>query len=196
MMKYYHGSVTQGLTELQPRLPIGAHLQEPRVYLTSSRQLALHYIWDTNRFGVKMPMLDIREDGVLVFQEMFSGALEYFYKGVSGYIYHCEGEYPESTDNGVPTCVTSREAVPVTDCEYIDDVYEHILGYEKQGKFVYEHYEDLPQWRIDVIRGHIIRFIQRNDLVNDTAHMSRRFIREKFPQYWAEAEVLQRFHLL
>ena len=144
-MKYYHGSIVQGLTELQPHLPVGAHLQEPRVYLTSSRQLALHYIWDTNRLGVKMPMVDIRKDGVLVFQEMFSGALEYFYKGVSGYIYHCEGEYAPTPDSGVPTCATASAAVPITDCEYIDDVYEHILHYEKQGKFIYEHYEDLPQ---------------------------------------------------
>ena len=195
-MKYYHGSTVQGLTELQPHLPVGAHLQEPRVYLTSSRQLALHYIWDTNRLGVKMPMVDIRKDGVLVFQEMFSGALEYFYKGVSGYIYHCEGKYAPTPDSGVPTCATASIAVPITDCEYIDDVYEHIRDYEKHGKFIYEHYEDLPQWRIDVIRGHITRFIKRNNLIEDTAHPSRNFIREKFPQYWAEAEVLHKHNLL
>lgn len=193
-MRYYHGSTMKGLTELRPHLPIGAHLQEPRVYLTTSRQLALHYIWDTQRLGVRMPMLDIRSDGTLVFQEMFSGALEYFYKGVSGYIYHCEGDY--QADPTVPTSVTTDAVVPVVDCEYIDDVYEHILRYEKQGKFIYEHYEDLPQWRIDVIRGHIIRFIKRNNLVAEKNHPSRKFITEKFPQYWAEAQVLHNHNLL
>lgn len=193
-MRYYHGSTMKGLTELHPHLPFGAHLQEPRVYLTTSRQLALHYIWDTQRLGMKMPMLDIRSDGTLVFQEMFSGALEYFYKNVSGYIYHCEGDYP--ADPIVPTSVTADTAVTVIDCEYVDDVYEHILRYEKQGKFVYEHYEDLPQWRIDIIRGHIIRFIKRNDLIVDKNHPSRKFIMEKFSQYWAEAEVLQGHNLL
>ena len=193
-MKYYHGSIIKGLTELQPHLPIGAHSQQPYVYLTTSKQLALHYIWDIQRIGVKMPMLDIREDGTLVFQEMFSGALEYFYKGVSGYIYHCEGNYP--ADARVPTSVISDAAVPVIDCEYIDDVYTHILQYEKQGKFIYEHYEDLPQWRLDIIRGHVIRFIKRNDLVADNSHPSRRFITEKFPQIWAEAQVLNDYNLL
>ena len=193
-MKYYHGSTIGGLTELQPHLPVGAHLQQPRVYLTTSKQLALHYIWDTRRFGVKMPMLKIQEDGPLIFQEMFSGALEYFYKGVSGYIYHCEGDYP--ADATVPTSVTADAAVPVVDCEFIDDVYQHILEYEKQGKFIYEHYEDLPQWRIDVIRGHIIRFIKRNDLIAAHDHSSRKFIAEKFPQIWAEAEVLKEHGLL
>ena len=70
-MKFYHGSMIKGLKELRPHLPVGAHIQEPLVYLTSSRQLALHYIWDTERLGVKMPMIHIREDGVFVFQEMF-----------------------------------------------------------------------------------------------------------------------------
>ena len=116
-MKYYHGSTVKGLTELQPHLSVGAHLQEAKVYLTTSRQLAAHYIWDIQRLGIRMPMLDIRKDGTLVFQEMFSGALEYFYKGVSGYIYHCEGDY--TPDPVVPTSYTSDKAVPVTGCEYI-----------------------------------------------------------------------------
>ena len=122
-MKFYHGSMIKGLTQLQPHLPVGAHSQKPLVYLTTSRQLALHYIWDTERLGVKMPMLDIRKDGTFVFQEMFSGALEYFYKGVSGYIYHCEGDYPITTDSGVPTCAVSDTAVSITECEYIEDMH-------------------------------------------------------------------------
>jgi len=61
--------------------------------MTSSKQLAAHYIWPTEKYEIKSPMLDIRPDGTLVFQEMFSGALEYFYKGLSGWIYHCEGDY-------------------------------------------------------------------------------------------------------
>lgn len=142
-MKYYHGSTTIGLKELQPRISVGARLQEPRVYLTTSRQLALHYIWDTQRLGMKMPMLDIRTDGTLVFQEVFSGALAYFYQGVSGCIYHCEGEF--QTDQTISTSVVTNAIVPIVDYEYIDDVYEHILRYEEKGKFIYEHYEDLPQ---------------------------------------------------
>lgn len=195
-MKYYHGSTTKGLTELHPRLSFDCHLQEPLVYLTTSRQLALHYIWDAQRLGTKMPMLDIRKDGTLVFQEMFSGALAYFYKGVSGYLYHCEGDYAAAPDNSVPTCAISRTAVPVTDYEYIDDVYEHIIRYTDRGKFIYEHYEEFPQWRIDIIRGHITRFIKRNDLLNNITHPSRNFIQEKFPHYWAEAEVLNQHNLL
>lgn len=195
-MEYFHGSVVQGLSELKPHASPFSNLKEPVVYLTTSRQLALHYVWDEKRIGVKMPMLDIRKDGTLVFQEMFSGALAYFYKGVSGCIYRCLGDYEINSDVGVHTCATSRTSVPVTDFEYVEDVYERILSYGEKGTFLYERYEDLPQWRLDVIRGHIIRFIKRNDLVNDTAHPSRGFIREKFPQYWKEAQVLSKHGLL
>lgn len=195
-MEYFHGTIRKGLTELKPNASPFSNLKEPAVYLTTSRQLALHYIWDEKRLGVKMPMLDIRKDGTLVFQEMFSGALEYFYKGVSGYVYRCLGSYEINSAAGVHTCATSRAPVPVTDFEYIEDVYESIISYCGKGTFIYERYEDLPQWRIDVIRGHIIRFIKRNNLCSDSLHPSYGLIREKFPQYWKEAQVLNQYGLL
>lgn len=195
-MEFFHGTTRKGLTELKPYASPFSNLKEPVVYLTTSRQLALHYIWDESRLEVKFPMLDIRKDGALVFQEMFSGALEYFYKGVSGYIYRCVGDYQLDPAAGVHTCATSRTAVPIADFEYIEDVYERILRYGEEGKFLYERYEDLPQWRLDVIRGHIIRFIKRNDLLSDQTRSSSRFVQEKFPQYWKEAQVLHEHHLL
>lgn len=195
-MEYYHGSITKGLTELKPFSSAFSNLAEPAVYLTTNRQLALHYIWDTDRIGVKMPMLNIRPDGTLVFQEMFSGALEYFYQGVSGYIYRCEGDYAINHSVNVPFCATSRTPVKVVACEYIHDVYEAILSYAEAGTFVYEKYENLPNWRIDIIRGQVIRFIQRNQLLTNTQHPSYRFVQLKFPKYLKEAEILKLHDLL
>ena len=195
-MVFYHGSTMGGLTELRPSASWYSNLKEPTVYLTTNPQLALHYIWDMERIGVKCPMLNIREDGILEFQEMFSGALAYFYKGVSGYIYRCEGDWPLNTQTGVPTCATSAVPVPITDAVYIDDVYEHILRYAEEGRFIYQKYEDAPQWRRDVIRGHVVRFIKRNELCTNPEHPGRRFVEEKFTQYWAEAKVLHAHGLL
>ena len=189
-MLFYHGSVVGELNQLLPSVSWYSNLKEPRVYLTTNRQLALHYIWDIERIGVKMPMLRIGDDGVLTFQEMFSGALEYFYKGVSGYIYHCEGDFVLDPSSGVPTCATSAQPVPVCHCEYIPDVYEEIISYTDKGTFVYERYETLSETRRDIIRGHVMRFIKRNNLIHDTTHPGRHFVEEKFPQYWAEANVL------
>jgi len=195
-MKYYHGTTKEGLSELIPFASFYSNLKEPVVYLTSSKQLALHYIWDTNKLSTKMPMLDIREDGILVFQEMFSGALEYFYKGLSGYIYHCDGEYELNDSTGVHTCVTSDSPVPIIDFEYIDDVFEKIMEYEKQGKFIYEKYETLPQYRKGIIRGHVLRLIKTDNLLNNPNHPNLKFYRENFFQYWKEAEVLNKHGLL
>lgn len=195
-MEYFHGSTVCGLTELRPFASASSNLREPLVYLTSSRQLAAHYIWDEKRIGVKMPMLDIRKDGVLVFQEMFSGALEYFYKGVSGCIYRCVGDYEISEDSGVMTCATSRHAVPITDFELIDDVYQRIISYADKGTFIYERFEDLPQSRIDMIRGQILRLIKRSGLLHDTTCAAYRFVQEKFPRYLLEAQVLDERGLL
>lgn len=143
-----------------------------------------------------MPMLDIRKDGVLVFQEMFNGALEYFYKGLSGYIYHCVGDYQINDNAGVFTCATSSSPVPILDYEYIDDVYEKIMEYQEKGTFIYEKYETLPQYRYDIIRGIIIRTIKRENLLDKPTDPRYHFYKEKFLQYWKEAEVLEQNGLL
>ena len=67
---------------------------------------------------------------------------------------------------------------------------------EKEGKFIYQKYEDAPQWRRDVIRGHVIRFIKRNQLCTDLNHSGCKFVQEKFPHYWKEAVVLHEHGLL
>jgi len=195
-MDFYHGTTKPGLGELRPFAGPHSNLAEPLVYLTTSKQLALHYIWDTEKLAVKMPMLDIRKDGVLVFQEMFSGALEYFYRGLSGYIYHCVGDYPLDERAGVATCATSSSPVPVEDYEYVDDVYGRIISYQERGTFIREKYETLPQHRHDLIRGIIVRMIKRERLLDSPSDPRHRFIQEKFSQYWREAEVLDQHGLL
>ncbi len=195
-MVFYHGSSIGGLTELRPYSKPWSNLKEPLVYLTSSKQLAAHYIWNTDKYAIKTPMLDIRPDGTLVFQEMFSGALEFFYKGLSGWIYHCEGDYPMNDSVGVFTAATSAAPVPVTGAEFIEDVYEHIISYSSQGKFIYERFEELRPYRHDIIRGIIYRSIKRSDLFNNPAHPDYKFIPDKYPQYWKEAKVLYEHGLL
>lgn len=195
-MEYFHGTTVAGLQELRPFASPYSNLKQPAVYLTNSRQLALHYIWDTARLPVKMPMLKICDDGTLIFQEMFSGALAYFYKGVSGYLYRCEADIPPDAAVGVPGCAASAVPVPVTGCEYIPDVYDAIMSYADAGRFIYERYETLPVWRIDVIRGHVMRLIAHWRLLEDAAQPLAVFVQNKFPRYWQEAQALAAAGLL
>ena len=194
--EFYHGSSVGGLKELRPFAKPWSNLKEPLVYMTSSRQLAAHYIWNIEQYPIKSPMLDIRPDGTLVFQEMFSGALEYFYRGLSGWIYRCEGDFQYDGNVGVFTVATSKVPVPIASAEFIPDVYEHIMRYAAEGKFIREKFEDLPAYRHDIIRGIIYRSIKQDDLFNNPAHPNAWFIPEKYPQYWKEAEVLHEHGLL
>ena len=41
-----------------------------------------------------------------------------------------------------------------------------------------------------------MRMIKRNNLLKDETHPSYKLVKEKFPQYWAEAKVLQEHNLL
>ena len=115
------------------------------------------------------PMLDIR-DNVIVYQEMYSGALELSCRGVSGYIYHCVGDYEMMENMGVKSAAVSYKPVPIADAEYIDDVYEKIMEYKKHGKFIYEKYEELPQYRHDIIRGFFIRTVKDENLLDNPKH--------------------------
>jgi hypothetical protein len=196
LMDFYHGSVQKGLSVLKPFASEHNNLQEPCVYLTTNKQLALHYIWDVNRLPIKMPMLDIRKDGVLVFQEMFSGALKYFYNGLSGYVYHCTGTYELNSSIGVSSCAISKDDVEIKDSEFIADVYERIIEYGKYGTFIYEKFEDLPRYRHDIIRGHIMRLIKENNCLDNQNSPFSKLCIEKYPKYWKEAEVLEKNNLL
>jgi len=194
-MNFYHGTQVGGLTELKPFDSGGSNLKTPAVYLTIRKQVALHYISNYKSLPFASPMLNIREHDV-VYQEMYPGALELSCKGVSGYIYRVEGDFEMMEHNGVPSAAVSYQSVPIADVEYIPDVYDSIMEYQRQGKFVYEKYEELPQWRHDIIRGHFIRAVKRENLMTTPQHPQYALFREKFPQYWAEAEVLHKHNLL
>jgi hypothetical protein len=94
---FYHGTIVDRLIELKPFFSENTNLKEPVVYLTTNKQLALHYIKDR----LESPMLKICDDGKIIFQEMFSGALKFLYKGKSGYIYHCIGDYEINRNVGI-----------------------------------------------------------------------------------------------
>ena len=188
-MDYYHGTMISGLTELKPFMNPENNLKKPCVYLTTNLQLAIHYIRDKSRLWMS-PTLDVREDGILVYQEMFTGALEYMYKGVSGYVYHVSGDYGINTVPGVRFAAISDEVVPILDYEYIPDVYKAILCYADSGKFVYEHYEDLSPQRHDKIRSWVLKWIKDGDWTNKPNEPMAMFYQEKWPNYWQVAKTI------
>jgi hypothetical protein len=194
-MDFYHGTVKEGLTVLKPFKQKNGFLEEPCVFLTLIKQLAFFYIWDLSRFPAKVPLLEIRKDGVIVFQEMCSGALEFLYKGLSGYIYHCVGSYELEPTFRIKSVALSKNEVKVKDCEFIEDAYERIIEYGKYGLFINEKYEDLPQYKHDIIRGWVMRWIKSDNCMENKDSLLSRFYQDKYPAYWKEAEILDRHNL-
>ena len=101
-----------------------------------------------------------------------------------------------SENHGVKICAISCNPVPITDVEYIEDIYDEIMKYEKQGKFIYKKCEELTQWRIDIIRGHFIRAVKTGKLMENPNHPQYELFCVKFPKYWKEVTVLHRNGLL
>jgi hypothetical protein len=195
-MDFYHGSVKKGLTVLKPFPQVRSDIKDPCVFLTLNKQLALFYIWDLNRFPAKVPLLDVRKDRVIVFQEMCRGALEYLYKGLSGYIYHCIGSYKLNSSFSIKSVVLSKNDVEIKDCEFIEDVYERIIEYSKYGLFINEKYEELPQYKHDIIRGWVLRWIKAENCIRNKDSFLSKFYQDRYPTYWKEAEILDRNNLL
>ena len=191
-MDFYHGTTIGGLKELKPFAFPNNNLKEPVVYLTINKQLALHYIKDRN----ESPMLNINNNGKLIFEEMFSEALEILFKGKSGYIYHCVGDYEINKNTGVLTTATSDKPVPVKDCEFIEDVYEKILEYGKYGMFYREKYEELPEWRHYIIRGWVMKWIKEGNWLNNPESNDFKKFNERWPRYLEEALILSKYDLL
>jgi len=106
------------------------------------------------------------------------------------------GSYPLSKESGVHTCAVSEAPVPVAGAEFVEDVYGRILEYGEYGMFTREKYEELPRHRHYLIRGHVMRWIKDGNLTEFPENPEARYIRDKYPQYWKEAEVLRENGLL
>ena len=194
-MDFYHGSVKEGLTVLKP-FPQKHSDREPCVFLTLNKQVALFYIWDSNRFTAKIPTFEVRKNGVIVFQEMWGGALKYLYKGLSGYIYRCVGSYELDPTFRINSVALPKNEVEIKDCEFIEDVYDRIVEYEKYGLFICEKYEELSQNKHDGIRRWVMNWIEGNNLLRDKDSFLSKFFQDRYPKYWKEAEVMDKNNLL
>ncbi|MDR0948538.1 MAG: hypothetical protein LBM69_03360 [Lachnospiraceae bacterium] len=107
------------------------------------------------------------------------------------------GDYKLNPSAGVVTTATSDTPVPVSDFEFIPDVYTTILSYAEEGKFIRERYEDLPNYRRDIIRGYVYRWVAGNKAyVNDPNDEGYRFYSTHYTEFWREAKVLHENGLL
>lgn len=175
-MKLYHGSAMAGIQVLEPHLPKHG---KPYVYLTDSPDLAVIYAhnpmsppnaWFSYYF----------KDGALLYDEYFPGQLEELYRGFGGYVYTCEAEGLAQLDQ-MPWVYLSEEAVPVSECRFIPDLYEELLALEQAGRLTIHRYEGHDEKKLAGIRRMLLREIETKGLRENPESEYARFLFSHFP---------------
>ena len=173
---YYHGTTTPDIETLIP--------QNGVIYLTPNRAYALFYIIDKNINWITCSVKD--DDGKVHYIERFPNQLEKLYSGKGGYLYRCDdiGVFVPGKSRDI---VVSQIPVTVAGYEFIPDVYQEILKYEKTGVVVVKRYENLTETEKKDVFDMMVHFILKNDFF--TVNVIRAaFIRESFPDAWTYAE--------
>ena len=132
---FYHGSDVDGIRELEARSRL--HNSEDRVvYLTDKIPYALIYIWDKKHNGYRGKHVTgwIR-DGITFYEEQFPEQLKTFYQGVSGTLYYVSRNPGISQMENRDNLFYSLTNRTVAREEYIEDVYERLLEFERNGEF-------------------------------------------------------------
>lgn len=182
-MLAYHGSAVKGLRTLRPYKNPQSNLDYPCVYLSQNKALAAVYIWSK---PYKWMTFELREDGMPVYNESFKGGLYEFYAGKSGSIYTCVGDFEADEKTKIKCAVVSRKPVEIAGEERVDDAYERILSYEREGKLIINHFETLSDAQRARDKRMVLSTIKSLELYKG-GHPLSAFVREKFPEYWEEA---------
>jgi len=170
---YYHGTTTPAITELKA---------SPIVYLTSNRAYALFYIIDKS---INWVTCGVKEDGAVHYDERFPNQIEKLYSGKCGYLYGCN-DTEGFTSGKSRDIVISHASVKVVSCEFIPDIYQEILKYEKTGAIVVNRYEYLTDNEKKDVFDMMVHNIIENDFFSANGGKAK-FMKENFPDAWVYA---------
>ena len=190
LIKYYHGTCTSGITQLEARSLLH-NTGEKVVYLTDNIPYALLYLWDEEHNGCSAKhVTGWTKNDTAYYEEQFPDQLKYFYQGVSGYLYCISDSVDiKAVENRANMFYCTMDAT-VAKTIYIPDVYEELLKYEAEGKFVVLRYNEQSAERqnelIDFMAKGIInaKFFAGNE-------QKQAFMKKYFPKSWEKAEMLK-----
>lgn len=137
-MIFYHGSTNPNLKLLEK-----SHSKDGYVYATTDKLVALTYA--ARRF----PNLFTTQNDKIYFFELAPNLFEKMTKGRSGYIYTLKDNdfspvIQQKQKCAHQNCYRTTNDVQILSKEKITDIYEELLKYEKQGKFVIYRYYNIP----------------------------------------------------
>lgn len=186
---FYHASSVKGIKLLEPRT---SNHNIPLIYFSEKRENVLVYLSNAvEKFcketgfaysGVwhKWASYGFDNNGILTLEEYYPNALLETYKGVSGYIYSAENVNNSGDNICIPYAVTSREAVKISGCEFVEDAYEEIIKAEANGLIKVTRFEQMNEGKQKWIAN-----IMKQEYENAIDHPEYRyFIENKFGKYF------------
>jgi len=68
--------------------------------------------------------------------------------------------------------------------------------YDSGTPIINEKYEELPQYKHDIVCRWVMNWISGNNLLKDKDSFLSKFYQDRYPVYWKEAEILDKNNLL
>ncbi|MDC7243618.1 MAG: hypothetical protein PQJ44_06750 [Sphaerochaetaceae bacterium] len=187
---FYHGSKISDIKELIPNYSLH---NEKYVYLTTNKAVALiytvnaieKYYEDNNlekpSFIHPWYSYGFNKNRLPVIEEYYLNATKETYSGKSGYIYICDVPNEYSNPTNIYCAVVTKEKVKTVHEEYIEDVYEEILKYEKMGLLKIRYFKDNSEAFQKRIDDYIKDDIKKYKLLENTENNYYVFLKAKFP---------------
>ncbi|WP_051209491.1 hypothetical protein [Butyrivibrio sp. WCD3002] len=140
-MRLYHGSNVLGLNVLEPRL---ADHDRPYVYMTTIDAVAALYLCNAVEKPYYWFPYGFDETGnIPVYHELYPNALREVSEGVSGCIYVVDANDDQYIKfKNIPCARLGIVPIEVADAIIVDNAYDFIQNYIRQGKLKVSRYED------------------------------------------------------
>ena len=174
-MALYHGSKVPHIKSLRP---FSSNHDKPYVYLTCSKVLATIYAHNPLTRPNGFFSYWWSKDGRLYYDEYFENQLEKIYAGQTGYVYECEGKYPQMEK--MPWVYLSEEKVPVVNCVEIPNIYEKLLQYEREGILKVQRWHEVSVKQREVWEKVVKRSLAKTDLTTPMGMEYLEYIKKHF----------------
>lgn len=175
-MTLFHGSSVAGIRELRPGL---SNHGKPYVYLTHSPVLAAIYAHNPLTRPNGFFSYWWGKDGTLCYDEYFENQLEVIYSGQRGYVYTCQGEFPQLEK--MPWVYLSESPVDVTEVSEIPDLYAQLLQYEQESLLRVRRWHEASEKQREIWENVVRRSLQGTDVTTESGREYAAFVRKYFP---------------
>ena len=175
-MFLYHGSYVPGIQDLRP---FASNHDKPYVYLTHSKVLATVYAHNPMTRPNGFFTYWWNRDGILCYDEYFENQMENIYAGQKGYVYVCQGSYPQL--DKMPWVYLSEQSVPVEECLEITDIYTQLLQYEQEGLLIVRRWKDASEQQRTIWKKVVQRSLNSVDRESIAGMEYVQYVKAHFP---------------